>query len=250
MDLLIKLCLLIATSALTLADVQFYVPQLTLTKMLGKVTLTSFVLDQPQCIFNQYPTNDVWLVIALDKVVPDITDTMLSTPSRYALFAQNRTEYYHILRVRGADYPCTDTQTNIYTFLKVGAQVNCTEPTFCNGPLTLFGPYRVKFVILNSTGLVNATRWSEKIPLRTAKPYSDIDTFPAKRSAGMIVITVILSVLLAILLICLIAALIVGSKDICWCREIDNRESIFPDKEPNVFYIMNYKTHHIKYRNM
>ncbi|KAM4700317.1 uroplakin-3b-like [Discoglossus pictus] len=245
MDLHLKLWLLIATTAITVADVPFYVPQITQKALPGKLTSSTFALDQPQCIFNQYPTNDVWLVVALDSVVPGITDDMLATPVRYSLF--NTTKYYHILRVRGADYPCSDTYGNTVAILLVGNELNCTEPTYCNGPLPVTGPYRVKFVVLNTTGLATASRWSEKFTLRTGKKPESIDTWPGRRSAGMIIIVTILSVLIAILLACLITALVIGWGGICWCRTIDNSDAVVQKKrEPDVVYIMNYKTHHMR----
>ncbi|XP_075445942.1 uroplakin-3b [Ascaphus truei] len=239
MNLPINLWLLIVTSAVTFADISYYVPQITLKPIPGKLTSSTFVLDQPQCIFNQYPTNDVWLVVALKSVVPDLTDAILFDPIPYSSFATK--SYYHILRVRGADYPCSNTYGNTVAILQVGSEVPCVEPVFCNAPLPSLGPYRVKFVVLNSTTTETSTRWSEVIILRSGMNSSSLDTWPGRRSAGMIVITTILSVLLAILLACLIAVLILKSKGICWCRTIENKEVLVQE----VVNVKKYQTHHI-----
>ncbi|KAM4795897.1 uroplakin-3b-like [Rhinophrynus dorsalis] len=221
MDLCGKLFLLIATSAVTFADVPFYVPQITLKPILAKLTTSSFVLEHPQCIFQQYNTSDVWVVVALNSVVPWINYTMLSNPTNISSFKTNG--FYHTLRASGAGYPCADTSGKLTAMLQVGSDVNCTESLYCNGPVPSLGKYRVKFVVLNSTAMVTETRWSEVITLRSGINYTTI-TVHSRRSGGMIAITILLSVLLTILLTCLIAALVVGSKDICWCKKLENKE--------------------------
>ncbi|XP_069827345.1 uroplakin-3b-like [Dendropsophus ebraccatus] len=221
MALLVKLGLLLLGATGTFAVVRYYVPQVTAKPVLGKLTNNSFALDQPQCIFQQYNTTDVWLVIATDTVVPKLTVRDLSNPSDYKLLPTKN--YYHLYQMPAANFPCSDTAPRTKAMIPVGTQFNCVNVSFCNGILTVNGPYRVKFVLLNNTTLVQETRWSDQINLLAGKSSNTIDTtWPGRHSAGMIVIVVILSVLLAILLACLIAALIVGSKDICWCRTIDN----------------------------
>ncbi|KAM8977119.1 uncharacterized protein RCH25_039179 [Pelodytes ibericus] len=222
MGLCVKLLQLLVTSALSVADVPYYVPHITPKPLLGKLTFSGFVLEQPQCIFNQYPSSDIWLVVALNSIIPQLNDTQLATPAPYSSFATN--QYYHILKTRGSDYPCSDTYGAMVAMMSVGSEKDCTDIAFCNGLLPLLGSYRVKFVVLdmNSSVLMVGSRWSEVIILQTGKNSSEIDPWPMRRSAGMIIITVILSVLLAILLACLIAALATGSKDICWRRKINN----------------------------
>ncbi|XP_072262905.1 uroplakin-3b-like protein 1 [Pyxicephalus adspersus] len=221
MDLHRKLGLLLILATSTIADVPFYVPQITYKPLQGKLTLSSFTLDEPQCIFQQYNTSTVWLVVALNSVVPNLTDANLRNPVEYSSFQQNN--YYHIYPRTAANYPCSDTAPKPIAMLPVGIEDNCTMVKFCNGRLPKVGPYRVKFVVLNTNNtMVKATRWSEVINLRTAINSSILDPWPKGRSTGMIVLVVILSVLLAILLACLIAALVLGSKDVCWCYTIDN----------------------------
>ncbi|KAG8451734.1 hypothetical protein GDO86_003796 [Hymenochirus boettgeri] len=209
----LKLCLLIATTDVICSDVSTYIPKVA-ASIQGNVTLSTFVLEQPQCIFtDQYPTEDVWLVVALNSVEPLLTDKDLSTPVSYSSFPTNK--FYHTLNVHGFDYPCFNSSVNTLALLQVGSEVNCSN-SFCNGPLTSPGPYRVRFVVLNNGVIVAKSNRSDLITLPQAKNASMIDPWPTSRSGGMIVITVILSILLAILLSCLIFALCFGSKNICW----------------------------------
>ncbi|XP_069613414.1 uroplakin-3b-like protein 1 isoform X2 [Ranitomeya imitator] len=244
MDLLLKLGLLLLGVTATLAEVRYYVPQVTTKPLLGRLTNNSFALDQPQCIFNLYNTTDVWLVVALNSVVPKLTEYDLSTPYDYKLFPTKH--YYHIYQQPAAKYPCADTVPEFKALIPVGIEMVCGNVSFCNGILTENGPYRVKFVLLNNTTLTRETRWSEKFNLITGMNKSTIDTGPGRRSAGMIVIVVILSVLLAILLAFLIAAIAVGSKDICWCRTLDNEGFLVKEElDLDDYNIPPYRPHSI-----
>ncbi|XP_071992418.1 uroplakin-3b-like protein 1 [Engystomops pustulosus] len=236
MDLIIKLGFLFMGVTAVCAEVRYYVPQVTVKQVLGRLTNNSFALDDPQCIFQQYNTSDVWIVIALDNVVPSLTVQNVGKPSGYNLFQTKK--YYHLYQMPANNYTCSDAQPKDKALIPVGTQFNCNNVSFCNGILTNNGPYRVKFVLLNSTALVQETRWSEKFNLLTGKNTTTIDIGPGGRSAGMIVIVVILSVLLTLLLAFLIAALAIGSKDICWCRVLENE---FLGVELN--YIPRYQTH-------
>ncbi|XP_073526656.1 uroplakin-3b-like [Phyllobates terribilis] len=244
MDLLLKLGLLLLGVTATLAEVRYYIPQVTTKSVLGRLTNNSFALDEPQCIFHLYNTTDVWLVVALNTVIPRLTVNDLSNPSDYKLFPTKH--YYHIYQQPAATYPCADTVPKPKALIPVGIEMYCGNVSFCNGILTENGPYRVKFVLLNNTTLARETRWSEKFNLLTGKNTSTIDTGIGRYSAGMIVIVVILSVLLAFLLAFLIAAISLGSKDICWCRTIDNegflaKEELYLDE----FNIPPYRPHSI-----
>ncbi|KAM3935977.1 uroplakin-3b-like [Leptodactylus fuscus] len=233
MDPLIKLGLLLMGATVTFAEVRYYVPQITVKKILGKLTNNSFALDQPQCIFQQFTPSEVWLVVALDTVVPNLSVTNLSNPSDFKLFQSKK--YYHIYQMPAATSPCSDTAPSPKALVPVGTQLNCTNVSFCNGILTNNGPYRVKFVLLNNNTVIQETRWSEKFNLITGNSRDLIDIWPKGRSAGMIVLVVILSVLLALLLALLIAAIATGSKNICWQHIL------------KVYHLnfTSYRTHHI-----
>ncbi|OCT95023.1 uroplakin-3b [Xenopus laevis] len=239
MDLLGRLLLLIATLAITVADIPYYVPRITTKPILGKLTSSSFVLDQPQCIFHQYKTSQVWLVVALNRVIPQLSYMELSNPANISSFETNR--YYHTLPVIGGDYPCADVSGKLKAMIYVGSDVNCSNPLFCNGPVPSLGTYRVRFVVLNGTGMETGTRWSEVITLRKGIDPSTINTWPTKYSFSMIVITTLLASLLLVLLVCLIVALALGSKDVWWFKNIDLKEK----KEPAVSVNKDsfYRTH-------
>ncbi|KAE8624902.1 hypothetical protein XENTR_v10006088 [Xenopus tropicalis] len=203
-----RLLLLIVTSAITGADIPYYVPQITTKPILGKLTSSSFVLEQPQCIFQQYKTSLVWLVVALNRVIPQLSYTQLSNPANISSFETNG--FYHTLPVFGGDYPCADTSGQLSAMIYVGSDVNCSNPLFCNGPVPSRGTYRVRFVVLNGTVMETGTRWSEVITMHIAINSSTIKTEPKRPSSGMIVIITILASLLFILLVCLIAAVSLG----------------------------------------
>ncbi|OCT95022.1 uroplakin-3b [Xenopus laevis] len=223
----LKLGILVAISVVAFADVGSYVPKVT-TSIRGNLTFSTFVLEQPQCIFSSnYSTQDIWLVVALDTVEPLLTDTNLSNPVSYSSFPTNK--FYHTLRVRGADYPCFNSSERFLALLQVGSDVKCNE-SFCNGPLTSPGPYRVRFVVLNNTGIVAKTNRSDLIRLPIGINYTTIDTRPLRRSGSMIIITAILSILLAILLACLLAALCSGSKNLCWSEQLKTNRFMESDR--------------------
>ncbi|XP_040192811.1 uroplakin-3b-like protein 1 isoform X2 [Rana temporaria] len=145
-----------------------------------------------------------------------ITDTNLSTPVKYTSFINNLSNYYHTLPMPAGAYPCSNGLINA---LLIGSQKNCPGDTFCNGPLKN-DTYRVKFILLSSTGIFNQTQWSDTILVPKLEVFRE-KVEPEGRSRGMIVLTSILSVLLAILVISLIAALAIGSRDICWKQTLN-----------------------------
>ncbi|CAH2278317.1 uroplakin-3a isoform X1 [Pelobates cultripes] len=90
--------------------------------------------------------------------------------------------------------------------VRVGADVTClTDPNFtgyCNPPLNNSTAYRFKYVYADAGGVAQyQTDWSAPITTNGGKAYSTIDTWPGRRSGGMIVLTSILSVLLFFLLV-------------------------------------------------
>ncbi|XP_049627654.1 uroplakin-3a isoform X1 [Suncus etruscus] len=103
--------------------------------------------------------------------------------------------------------------------LRVGDDSAClSDPNFqglCNPPLSGATEYRFKYVLVNmSSGLVeDQTPWSD--PFRTSQltPYSTIDTWPGRRSGGMIVITSILGSLPFFLLVAFAGAIILSVMD-------------------------------------
>ncbi|XP_066431716.1 uroplakin-3b-like isoform X1 [Eleutherodactylus coqui] len=221
MDLYLKMGLLLVGSvAVGASDISIYIPQVT-KDIIGNITHETFVLVQPNCIFNQYITTNVWLVIALNKSFSSLNDSDLGTPVPYSSYRNGHHEYYHTLLLSAGQYPCSTTNSTL-NVIQIGSET-CKEK-FCNGPLSNNQTYRVRFVLLNSTGIFDKTQWSNEMILQQDKPFQESIIWPSGRSGGMIVLTSILSVLLAILLVCLIAALVFGSRDICWKRTMINKQ--------------------------
>ncbi|XP_063312890.1 uroplakin-3b-like protein 1 [Pelobates fuscus] len=227
MSLCVKLCLILVALTPSIADISSYVPQITQKVPVGNLTSSTFLLDQPQCVFNTSGVNEVWLVVALNSVTPTLKNENLGVPVNCSSFPV--TKYYYTLRVIEKNYPCNLTN-NVLAVLDVGSQTNCTDIQFCNCPLHSTDVYRVKFVVLNNTGFVGATNWSSPIKLKEVMNYTSI-TLPLVRSEGMIVLTAILGILLAVLLICIIVALFIGSRNIFWHGRLESNKLFSTDLE-------------------
>ncbi|XP_075706538.1 uroplakin-3b [Rhinoderma darwinii] len=224
---------LLFTLSAVAVDISYYTPQLTISPLQGRVTVSTFILDNPQCLFDRTSSNVVWLIVANQTVILSDSDFTKSAP--YSSF--ERLGYYRTLNNIESSYPCNSEPQ----YIRVGNDYPCTGPDNCNGPLTSPGPYRVKFVVITSASTVmNQTQWSYPITLRQGKMASGIDTWPGGRSGGMIVITSILSILLATFLVCLIGTFIVGRKNLTCCKKNEKIESTIPQ----ALNMKNYKTHH------
>uniref|UniRef100_A0A8C5QF45 Uroplakin 3B n=1 Tax=Leptobrachium leishanense TaxID=445787 RepID=A0A8C5QF45_9ANUR len=198
------------------AGITSYVPKITQNVTFGNLSYSSFLLDQPLCIFNENINDDIWLVVATGSAKPTLTTAELSEPVDQSL----RKSYYHTLRATGRDYPCQISSSAV-AILAVGSQ-NCSGISYCNAKLKSNESYWVKFVVLGE--YVAETQWSNQIITKEYKNFTPNSVPP--NTDGMIALTIILGVLLAILLICLIIALLIGSKDICWHRTFDSRNLI------------------------
>ncbi|NWV68825.1 UPK3L protein, partial [Malurus elegans] len=218
-----------------------YKPVLTTTPPLeGQTTASTFVLDQPRCVFEGYNNADIWLVVTLDEAKSAFNNTARPGTSDTAFqgFPGNVSAYM-TLNATLANYPCPKPSGDI-TVLRVGSETSCAgdkaRPT-CNGPLPGPGPYRVKFLALEGSEPVAVTDWSDAIPLRKAKELSSIPTTDNGYSAGMIAITTILSILFAILLAALLAMVIFWGSDSC------SGSSTF--SKPESVTVRRYNTHHV-----
>ncbi|XP_056416096.1 uroplakin-3b-like protein 1 [Hyla sarda] len=244
MDLYIKLGLLLVMSiAVDASDVSDYIPQIA-QNITTNITDRTFVLVQPNCIFNQYTTTNVWVVIALNKSFSNLKDSDFSTPVPYSSFKNGLYDYYHTLLVSGGKYPCSTGDSASNKVILIGSET-CKDNTFCNGVLSNNQTYRVKFILLNSTGIFDKTQWSSEIILQKDKSLLGLNVLPSGRSGGMIVLTSILSVLLAILLVSVIAALALGSRDICWKRSVYNEKSVSSKMD-----FMTHSTYRSRYDHM
>ncbi|NWV07429.1 UPK3L protein, partial [Ptilonorhynchus violaceus] len=218
-----------------------YTPILTESPVLeGLTTASTFVLEQPRCIFEGYDNADIWLVVALDTAASAFNNSARpGTPETAFQDFPDSVHAYMTLNATLANYPCPKRAGDI-TVLRVGSETSCTQdaarPT-CNGPLPGPGPYRVKFLALEGSEPVAETGWSAPITLRTAKSPSAISTTDSGHSGGMIALTTILSTLFAILLAGLVAMLVFWGSDSC------GGSSTF--SKPESVTVRRYNTHHV-----
>ncbi|NXU29410.1 UPK3B protein, partial [Thalassarche chlororhynchos] len=188
-----------------------YIPTLARSPLGGLTTASTFVLEQPRCVFTEVPSDAViWLVVAVPEAVANFNNSVgPGTPERAFQGFPGSTPAYMTLNTTILNYPCPKPSGEI-TVLRVGSETSCARnemrPT-CNGPLSGPGPYRVKFLALNGSEPVAETGWSKPITLKTAQPPSSIPVMGSRHSPGMIALTSILSILFAILLASLVAML-------------------------------------------
>uniref|UniRef100_A0A8C0IL07 Uroplakin 3B n=1 Tax=Chelonoidis abingdonii TaxID=106734 RepID=A0A8C0IL07_CHEAB len=239
-DPLVLLCCCVTTwlSSKTIP----YTPQITAKSLEGKLTATTFTLDQPICIFDQYvnSTDDIWLVVAFTNVTSHFKNptSKIQIPPYQKL---STALHYMTLKTSLAFYPCAENRAT--SVLRVGSDTSCKDDhslEYCNGPLPHPGPYRVKFLILDTNGSKAETRWSQQIMLKQGRKASSIDTWPGRRSGTMVVITSILSSFIGILVILFLCTVAYDFK--LWRRE----EPAVPE-EPRAgsFREREYDTHHI-----
>ncbi|XP_052603452.1 uroplakin-3a [Peromyscus californicus insignis] len=214
-------------------------PQLaSVTFATNNPTLTTVALEKPLCMFDSSEplsgTYEVYLYAMVDSAssrnvsVQDSAGTPLSTT-----FRQTQGGRSGPYKAAAFDLtPCGDLPSldavgdvnqaseilNAY-LVRVGNNGTCLwDPNFqglCNAPLSAATEYRFKYVLVNmSTGLVqDQTLWSDPIRTNQPTPYSAIDTWPGRRSGGMIVITSILGSLPFFLLVGFAGAIIISFVD-------------------------------------
>ncbi|EPY87037.1 uroplakin-3a [Camelus ferus] len=233
------LWVLLALGCLRLGSSVNLQPQLaSVTFATNNPTLTTVALEKPLCMFDSSVplpgTYEVYLYVLVDSAssrnasVQDSTMTPLS--STFQQTEGGRTGPY---KAAAFDLtPCSDLPSldavgdvsqaseilNAY-LVRVGTNATCLfDPNFqglCNPPLSAATEYRFKFVLVNmSTGLVqDQTLWSDPIRTHRLIPYSSIDTWPGRRSGGMIVITSILGSLPFFLLVGFAGAIVLSLVD-------------------------------------
>ncbi|XP_068021454.1 uroplakin-3b-like protein 1 [Melanerpes formicivorus] len=234
--LLLLLLLATAHGLVTLS----YTPELASSALEGRITTSTFVLEQPRCVFDGFPTENIWLVVAVPEAVNDFNNSLEpGTPERAFQEFPSPARAYMTLNTTLLNYPCPESSENI-TVLHVGIETSCANDTArptCNGPLPASGPYRVKFLAFNGSVPVAETRWSLPITLRTAKDPSSIPVPGSGHSGGMIALTTILSILFAILLAGLLAMLVFWGSDTCGVSGSFSK--------PEVVSVRRYNTHHV-----
>nr|XP_006127809.1 uroplakin-3a isoform X2 [Pelodiscus sinensis] len=195
-------------------------------------TLTTIALEKPFCMFDDSlspgSSYEVYLYAMADSestvssAVTDNSSKPLNTtfqdtnggqlgPYRAALFNVPNCASPPML----ADVVNVKKVSDVlkqYLF-RVGDDVTCLyDPNFpgaCNPPLAQDTTYRFKYLLVDvNAGVVkDQTLWSDPMKTRRVKQSSTIDTWPGRRSGGMIVITSILSTLMFILVAGFLASL-------------------------------------------
>ncbi|XP_035129397.2 uroplakin-3a [Callithrix jacchus] len=214
-------------------------PQLaSVTFATNNPTLTTVALEKPLCMFDSSEaltgTYEVYLYVLVDSAgsrnasVQDRTKTPLS--STFQQTEGGRTGPYKAVAfdlIPCSDLPSLDAIGDVSQasqilnayLVRVGVNRTCLwDPNFqglCNPPLSAATEYRFKYVLVNmSTGLVeDQTLWSDPIRTNQLTPYSAIDTWPGRRSGGMIVITSILGSLPFFLLVGFAGAIVLSLLD-------------------------------------
>ncbi|XP_064224422.1 uroplakin-3a isoform X2 [Aotus nancymaae] len=214
-------------------------PQLaSVTFTTNNPTLTTVALEKPLCMFDSSEaltgTYEVYLYVLVDSAgsrndsVQDSTKTPVS--STFQQTEGGRTGPYKAVAfdlIPCSDLPSLDAAGDVSQasrilnayLVRVGVNRTCLwDPNFqglCNPPLSAATEYRFKYVLVNvSTGLVeDQTLWSDPIRTNQLTPYSAIDTWPGRRSGGMIVITSILGSLLFFLLVGFAGAIVLSLLD-------------------------------------
>lgn len=213
-----------------------YVPQLSSATLAGKLTQTTFTLEQPQGRFSHLNISDfdpIWLVVAHSNAAQNFTapQRVEDTPVP-ALLPQRG--YYLTLRASRALYP-RGQPGNKLQVLRVGNDTSCSPMTRgCNHPLPGPGPYRVKFLVMSDRGPLAETEWSSETRLQQAEA---LQATPGPQSAGNVVIIAILSVLLAVLVTTLLTLLIYTCYNTCGSTSISGQgESVC---------VRRYSPHHV-----
>ncbi|NWX43084.1 UPK3L protein, partial [Steatornis caripensis] len=232
---MLPLLLLLLATAHSMEQLR-YKPTPASSPLGGLTTTSTFVLEQPRCVFTEAHGNAViWLVVAVPAAVTNFNNSVgPGTPERAFQRFPTSAPAYMTLNTTLLNYPCPKPAGDI-TVLRVGSETSCARddarPT-CNGPLPGPGPYQVKFLALEGSIPVAETSWSEPITLRTARPPSSIPVTGSGHSAGMIAITSILSILFAILLAGLVAMLIFWGSSSTFSK-------------PEAVTVRRYNTHHV-----
>ncbi|XP_007518001.1 uroplakin-3b isoform X1 [Erinaceus europaeus] len=225
-----------------------YTPQITAWDLEGKVTATTFSLEQPRCVLDGHArANDtIWLVVAFSNASTGFRNpqSLADIPASPRLLTHG---HYMTLPLALAQLPCEDPveRNGGVPVLRVGNDPGCLADLwqlrhYCNAPLPGPGPYRVKFLLMDAKGTPQAeTRWSDPITLHRGQTPSSVDTWPGWRSGDMIVITSILPVLAGLLLLAFLLSASTRFSNLWWPEEAPGQLRI------GSFMGRRYLTHHI-----
>ncbi|KAL4826450.1 hypothetical protein H8958_003642 [Nasalis larvatus] len=122
-----------------------YTPQITAWDLEGKVTATTFSLEQPRCVFDEHASasDTVWLVVAFSNASRSFQnpETLADIPASPQLLTNG---HYMTLPLSLDWLPCDDPMVGSggVPVLRVGHDHGCHQQPFCNAPLPGPGPYR------------------------------------------------------------------------------------------------------------
>ncbi|XP_069342493.1 uroplakin-3b isoform X1 [Eulemur rufifrons] len=122
-----------------------YTPQVTAWDLEGKITATTFSLEQPRCVLDGHAGagDTVWLVVALSNASRGFQNpqTLAEIPASSQLLTDG---YYMTLPLSLDQLPCEDPVggSGGLPLLRVGNDHGCHQPLYCNAPLPSPGPYR------------------------------------------------------------------------------------------------------------
>ncbi|XP_037669942.1 uroplakin-3b isoform X3 [Choloepus didactylus] len=204
-----------------------YTPQITAWDLEGKVTATTFSLEQPRCVLDREAgaADTVWLVVAFSNASRGFQNPQ--TLGEIPAFPQLLTNgHYMTLPLSLDQLPCEDPVggSGGVPLLRVGSDTGCLadlhQPPYCNAPLPGPGPYSVKFLLMDPRGSPKAeTRWSDPIALHHGQTPGSIDMWPGRQSGSMIVVTCVLSSLAGLLLLGFLAASTPHFSNLWWPKE-------------------------------
>ncbi|XP_055266072.1 uroplakin-3b isoform X3 [Moschus berezovskii] len=125
-----------------------YTPRITAWDLEGKVTATTFSLEQPRCVLDGYSSaaDTVWLVVAFSNAsrVFQNPRTLAEIPTSPRLLTDG---HYMTLPLTMDQLPCEDPagSSGRAPVLRVGNDAGCLadlhQPRYCNAPLPGPGPY-------------------------------------------------------------------------------------------------------------
>ncbi|KAI4531907.1 hypothetical protein MG293_018421 [Ovis ammon polii] len=125
-----------------------YTPRITAWDLEGKVTATTFSLEQPRCVLDGHSSaaDTVWLVVAFNNAsrVFQNPQTLAEIPASPRLLTDG---HYMTLPLTMDQLPCEDPAggSGRAPVLRVGNDAGCLadlhQPRYCNAPLPGPGPY-------------------------------------------------------------------------------------------------------------
>ncbi|XP_040271569.1 uroplakin-3a [Bufo bufo] len=202
------MCLLVLAVALLQNDLARAVVPLLCSSSVCQInpTLNTITLEKPFCFFTPLSPARV----ALFVVKTSSADWNIALTNYYRNTSGGSTAPYVADKFANPSCPPNLSIADVSTYVyRVGTNDSCLSTTICNGPLASNTAYSFKYVFFNSIDkYLDESEWSAPITTKQGKSPANIDTWPGRRSGGMIVLTSILSVLTFLVLAGLVAAVI------------------------------------------